>query len=550
MSLTQRAALLGDDTALLRRRLSSLHDDLRARGYNPVQAVRELADLLLADPSALGPADVLPLTSPADVSSLVWTAFQEFLTTDLRSAFGQYLTPPTVAQHVADLLGDLSAKASVADPFLGSGILLDAVAARSPHLSLYGYEINDSVGHVGETALRLAGHSVRIVIDDVFKLWADGKLEAVDAIVTNPPFGASLVTVDNTDLCRLISPSLSAHSRVPVEVLAMELCMDRLRPGGVLVIVLPNSVLTNGRLNAFRADFFGRYGLEHVTQLSEATFAPFRGVARASVLVIRNSRPVSSPHHLTYEVSKSAGYDFTGRPDGPADLKAIAARKESGRSPCVSLLSGQVGVADNDASVQDGFLLGDIAEVFRGKNPGRDEYTKAGPFLLKVGSLSGSFISWRDRERSRVSAEFFKSSPRKQLRPGDICFTGTAHTPKYICQKVDLVTDVPTTGAMPSGEVVVVRLHEDSPISPLAMLYYLRSMEGRRRVQSLIKGSTAHVYPKDLVGLIIPDLAANVNIGLVEKLHAEAESSFRRYLAAEDEISAVLTMNLSGEDDA
>jgi hypothetical protein len=547
MSQAQLEAAPRGDTAQLRRQLSALHDNLRARGYNPLQALRELAGLLVADPSPYR-LDVPPLAELGDVSSLAWTAFQEFLTTDLRSAFGQYLTPPAVARHAADLLGDLRPRARVADPFLGSGILLDAVAAKGPQLSLSGYEINDSVAQVAETALRLAGHTVRIEVDDVFRLWADERLATVDAIVTNPPFGANLVTVDNAKLRQLISPTLSGPARTPVEVLAMELCMDRLVPDGLLVIVLPNSVLSNGRLATFREDFFGRYSLEHVTQLSAATFAPFRGVARASVLVIRNRRPVTVPYGFSYDESRSAGYDLTGRPAGPPDLDAVVSRRNTGHSPPATLINGQVRIGDNDIA-PGGFRLGDIAGVFRGKNPGRAEYTKAGPFLLKVGNLSGSFISWRDRERSRVAAEFFNSSPHKQLRPGDICFTGTAHAPRYICAKVDLVSDLPPAGAMPSGEVIVIRLHDDSPVSPLALLYYLRGPEGRRKVQSLIKGSTAHVYPKDLVELTIPDLTDTADMALIEKLHTEAEASFRKYLAAEDEISVILGVDSTGEDD-
>ena len=537
MSQAQLAAVSRGDTATLRRQLSALHSDLRAQGCNPLQAVRELASLLAGDSPLAG-----------DVPSLAWAAFQEFLSTDLRSAFGQYLTPPAVARHAADLLGSLRPGARVTDPFLGSGILLDAVAARSPELSLAGYEINDSVAQVAETALRLAGHRVRIGIGDAFRLWAAGRLPTADAIVTNPPFGASLVTAGNAELRPLISPALARPARIPVELLAMELCMDRLVPGGQLVIVLPNSVLTNGRLAAFREDFFARYTLDHVTQLAAATFAPFRGVARASVLVIRNSRPPAGPHGFSYDVSRAAGYDLTGRPAGLPDLDAVVSRRDSGHGPSATLVSGQVRIGA-DGRPQQGFRLGDIADIFRGKNPGRAEYTRDGPFLLKVGSLSGSFISWRDRARSRVAPGFFDSSPGKQLRRGDICFTGTAHAPRYICQKVDLVSELPPAGALPSGEVIVIRLHPDSPVSPLALLYYLRGRRGRQQVQDLIKGSTAHVYPKDIAELTIPGHTATANMALIEKLHTEAETSFRRYLAVEDEISAILGADRTGDDD-
>jgi type I restriction enzyme M protein len=492
---------------------------------------------------------MLPFDSAAGISSLAWTAFQEFLTTDLRGAFGQYLTPPAVAEHVADLLGELSPGIGVADPFLGSGILLDAVARKNPGVRLRGYEINDSVAQIGTTALHLAGHLPQVKIGDAFELWARSQFEPADAIVTNPPFGVSLVTMDRPELRNHISPALSNLRRVPVELLALEMCIDRIQPAGTLVIVLPNSVLTNTRFNAFRADFFARCTLEHVTQLSAATFAPFRGVARASVLVIRNKIPPGLPCRFAQDESEHAGYDATGRPEIPTDLPSVAARRQQRAAPKATLLrTGEIVSDTRPGPVRPGFRLGEIADIFRGKNPPRDQYTKSGPFLLKVGSLTGSFVSWRERERSRISEEFYQASPAKQLRPGDICFTCTAHTPKYICQKVDLITEPPPSGALPSGEVIVVRLNQDAPISPLALLYHLRSEAGRRSVQSLIKGSTAHVYPRDLAGLIVPDFPPSVDTATLQLLHREAESSFRRYLLAEDKISDLLGMRTATEE--
>lgn len=546
MSQSAASSMLPPDTAILRRRLSGLHDELRARGHNPLQALVELAGMLDRNDAGEELKDLLPVDSAAGISSLAWTAFQEFLTTDLRGAFGQYLTPPAVAEHVADLLGKLTPGMSVADPFLGSGILLDAVARKNPGVRLRGYEINDSVAQVGTTALHLAGHYPQVEIGDAFEFWARSQFEPADAIVTNPPFGISLVTVDQR---HNISPALLNLRKVPVELLALEMCIDRIGPAGTLVIVLPNSVLTNTRFSAFRADFLARCTLEHVTQLSAATFAPFRGVARASVLVIRNKVPPGLPYRFGRDESKHAGYDATGRPGIPTDLPSVAARRRDDATPEATLLrTGEIVDEAGASPTRPGFRLGEIAEIFRGKNPPRDQYTTSGPFLLKVGSLSGSFVSWRERERSRISEEFYQASPAKQLRPGDICFTCTAHTPKYICQKVDLITVLPPSGALPSGEVIVVRLHSGAPISPLALLYHLRSDAGRRSVQSLIKGSTAHVYPRDLAGLIVPDLPPSVDTAVLEQLYREAEASFRRYLLAEDKISDLLGMCAAAEE--
>jgi hypothetical protein len=190
--------------------------------------------------------------------------------------------------------------------------------------------------------------------------------------------------------------------------------------------------------------------------------------------------------------------------------------------------------------MEESHRFGDIAEIFRGRNPGRNEFTTEGAFVLKVGSLAGSFISWRERKRGRVALDWFARATRTQLRPGDICFTGTAHRPSYIGLKVDLVSDIPEPGAVASGEVVVVRLHDDAPMDAVSLLYYLRSAEGYSALQSRIRGSSAHIYPKDLVDMPIPNPSSLFDTDRVGQLHFEAESAFRRYLEIEDQIGLLV----------
>ena len=73
--------------------------------------------------------------------------------------------------------------------------------------------------------------------------------------------------------------------RVPAELAGLEASLQSLRPGEVLAIVLPHSFLTNSGWNAYRASVMKRLELEAITTLPEATFAPFKGVARACVLI-------------------------------------------------------------------------------------------------------------------------------------------------------------------------------------------------------------------------------------------------------------------------
>lgn len=516
------------DLAAVRRRLAALHSDLRNEGKNPLEALRELADRLSAETRDL---DLFSSRAPSTYTAL---AFQEFISDDSRSVFGQYLTPKVVADHVAALVSPNAKSGLAIDPFMGSGILLDAVADADPDLKLFGCEINEPVSHVGRTALELAGHDVAIEVADAFALWRAGGFPTADVVVANPPFGAHASTVTRQELAGTVTArALGNGSKLPVELLALELCMDVLRPNGQLAIVLPQSVLTNNGWSKFRAEFFSRHSLLHVTSLPESTFIPFKGVAKACVLVIEKSTP-SDGFAFTFGSSKCIGYDDTGRPQGTSDLELIASSFKAGTGRRGWFHNGDMCLApDGSDPTQRPIRLGDVARIWRGKNAPRDVYSEEGAFHLKVGSLAGSFISWQDRKRSRVPLPWFERNADKHLRRGDICFTGTAHRPTYIGLKVDMVSSVPPEGAMPSGEVVCIRLNEDAPFPPEALLYYLRSKDGYDQVQAAVRGSTAHVYPKDLVNLRVPDLASTVDVEQLVSLHDKASAAFESYLALE-----------------
>ena len=150
--------------------------------------------------------------------------------------------------------------------------------------------------------------------------------------------------------------------------------------------------------------------------------------------------------------------------------------------------------------------LDEIASVFRGRNPNKNDLSQQGVFVLRVGDLSGSFLSWRDRGKGRLSQHKFPRYENIALTPGDICMTGAAHHARYIGLKVDLITEIPSPGAIPSGEVVVVRPKPECPFQSEQLLLYLRSSDGYQQIQDAVRGSTGHLYPEDLLSIEIPNL--------------------------------------------
>jgi len=466
-------------------------------------------------------------------SDLLAALFQEFIASEARNGLGQYLTPLPVADLIATVVAHASDGATVLDPFCGVGLLLDRVGAVAPTASLRGVEINEPIADLAKTMASITNHPYDIVRGDAFQMHLEGAIDKADVVVANPPFGAVASTVSRND--ERIPESLRALGSIPAELLGLEVCVDALKPGGMLAVVLPQSVLTNRSWAPYRRHLTGRLALFATVSLPEETFSPFRGVANSCILFGRradDAGPTTSPHWD----SRSVGYDSNGRTTGvEPDLAAIStAILEGGDSHGCLVISEEGSTEIDRFRGALGPRLDEVADVMRGKNPPATAYTPTGAWLLKVGDLSGSVLPWRQRAKNRVSPAWFAKQSAIALRPGDICMTAAAHRPKYIGLKVDLVDEVPPEGACASGEVVVVRLKEDAPIEPEQLLFYLRSTEGYGAIQDIVRGSTGHLYPRDLASLRLPLLERSDAMSKAIKYYKDAVDAYRDYRRLEE----------------
>jgi type I restriction enzyme M protein len=181
---------------------------------------------------------------------------------------------------------------------------------------------------------------------------------SVDLIVTNPPFGNGPgLKVDNPDILgqhELTTYGLqegSSRSSLPPEQLFIERAYQWLAPGGVLAIVLPDSILSNPGLKFIREWILEKFVVVASVDLPIETFVAFGGTGtQTSVLVLHKKtgaeieREKLTGKPLEYEVfmavPRTMGYDRRGN-----DLWR---RDEEGR-----LLLGQ---RDDEVS--------EVAEVF------------------------------------------------------------------------------------------------------------------------------------------------------------------------------------------
>ena len=287
-----------------------------------------------------------------------------------------------------------------------------------------------------------------------------------DAIFTNPPFGVNL-DGRNPNLsrfkCNLVGRN-GTSGRVPSEVLFIEQCLNFLRPGGTLAIVVPKSVLTNRTLSVARKEL-GQLGYIYAAvSLPPETFAVTGTNATTYVLFIRKfeiGEDTSSPISVPLVEVQNVGFDNTGRSREGNQLSRVAGLlkeadqyTDQSQNHRIHLQLSKEETFVNFAVATTSrrkkmwhYKLDDYVEfATTGRTPARSDYSNQGLFLVKVGNLTGSGIRWVARERNFISgsaAEKIGQNPNLILRAGDILLTASAHSPIYIAKKVDVMVRVP-----------------------------------------------------------------------------------------------------------
>lgn len=481
-------------------------------------------------------------------------ALRSFMGPDVRKGLGIFLTPDELVNEIIDAL-EIFPHARLADPACGSGTFLMAAAdkaAKNQHVvELFGIDKNPRMLLMSRLNLSARSTSgVHLRVSDTLRpmehsAWLPDA--SVDVIVTNPPFGVKI-----NSQTREAAGFLFPHSGVtsiwkqqPSEILFVERCLQLLKPGGYLAVVLPRSVINNESTAGARQAMARQAGIHAIITLPPETFAATGTMTNTVVLVAQKydaDFTVDTVVHPLIARIDNVGYDSTGRERAGNQLpglgEAIRHRAITDKRICVAgkmaavdtfvdlplLVSGRHHRQNTHFSAK----LGDYVELANtGLTPPRSAYSDSGLFLVKVGNLSGSGINWLARDRNFVDLatghkRYAKAS--RSLRKGDIVLTSSAHSPKYIAKKVDIITDIPDWvggAAGLVGEVLLLR-PDAAKVDPFALLAYLRLPHVMGAIQNMIRGQTAHLHPQDLLDLPIDaDLLASSSIEILAGLAKE-----------------------------
>ena len=272
----------------------------------------------------------------ADVKGV---AYEQLVGSNLRGDRGEFFTPRTVCKMAAEMMlatfpEDKWLNINLLDPAAGTGGFLVALMnvweehIRKSERGRWG-EDDTRVEHETETRLRKAASERLFGIDFNpvlvraaqmnLVMHGDGstnvlqanslsrpgewpseppndvqgniRLNLFDAILTNPPFGSKIPIDDphileQFELSRTESANLLHRVSMPPEQLFIERCLQLLRPGGRLAIVLPDSILSNPGLVFIRRWLLRKARIIASIDLPVETFQPHTGT-QTSVLLLQ-----------------------------------------------------------------------------------------------------------------------------------------------------------------------------------------------------------------------------------------------------------------------
>jgi len=202
----------------------------------------------------------------------------------------QFFTPHEVVEFMVQIAAPTDGEV-VCDPACGTGgFLVEASRVVGDHPHLIGAEVDERLARVAQMNLVMHGADqakVRYLpgigslapLDQIAWALPAGTM---DVILTNPPFGSDLT--DETSLSQFDTGRGRASRRR--SVLFTERCLDLLRPGGRMAIVLDESVLNLPSNADVRSMITRRAIVEAVVSLPDVAFMPY-STAKSSILLLR-----------------------------------------------------------------------------------------------------------------------------------------------------------------------------------------------------------------------------------------------------------------------
>lgn len=304
-------------------------------------------------------------------------AFETFIGPALKGAQGQFFTPRNVVQMMVDIL-DPSQDDAIIDPACGSGgFLIEALKHVWLKVEMEGQEYGWSDSDIEKEKQKVATDNFRGIDKDYFlskvtkaymavigdgtggifcedslenyNNWAEKtkvkiQFNQFHVLLTNPPFGSKIPvkgedklkrfdlaykwTKDKKTNCWVKSNKLNNEGKkggVEPQILFIERCIDLLKDGGRMAIVLPDGIYGNDKFAYIRQFLLNKGRILALIDVPVETFQPNTST-KTTIMAFQKTSIIPDNYPVFMAVAEECGHTRRGTPKEEDDIVKIAAQ--------------------------------------------------------------------------------------------------------------------------------------------------------------------------------------------------------------------------------
>lgn len=290
----------------------------------------------------------------------VGDAFEVFIGHALKGAQGQFFTPKNVVKMIVNMM-DIQPNEKIIDPFCGSGgFLVEAlkdvwnksennnnelgwpereIEIEKQKIAIEnfrGIDKDDFLSKVCKAQMAILGDGRGGVFCenslDIPSRWQPKTQDKIalnkfDVVITNPPYG-SKIKIDDKDILKQFDVGLKwkkdkktgnwikdkmKENDTP-QNLAIERCMQFLRPGGRMALVLPDGIYGNDSLGYIRKYLLDNGRVLAIIDLPKETFMPHTSTKTTVILIhkYKDELDKKKNYPVFMAVCETCGHDRRG----------------------------------------------------------------------------------------------------------------------------------------------------------------------------------------------------------------------------------------------
>jgi len=299
---------------------------------------------------------------------IIADAFETFIGHALKGGQGQFFTPRNVVKIMVDIL-DPGDEDLIIDPACGSGgFLIEALRHVWRKLDTEGEKYHWNKSNLQEEKMEVALNKIRGIDKDYFlskvakaymAIIGDGKsgifcedslevpnnwgnmtktkihLGDFSVLLTNPPFG-SKIPVRGEDKLKQFElghkwkqdkktgdwEKGKIKDKEAPQILFIERCLQLLKNGGRMAIVLPDGIYGNNQLGYIRKLLMRQTRVIAVIDVPIETFQPNTGT-KTSIMIIQKTNKVPKDYPVFMCIAETCGHDRRGNLKEDDDISKI-----------------------------------------------------------------------------------------------------------------------------------------------------------------------------------------------------------------------------------